>query len=258
MKSPLNYLGGKSRLADRIVRLIPKDHTCYCEPFCGASWVFFRKEPSHTEVINDRDSELVTFWRVIQNHLQAFLEHYRFCVISREIFQLEQKRDPSTMTDIQRAVRYYYLQKMSFGGKTHKRTFGTAPSGGPGLNILTMEDHLMDVHWRLARVVIEHLDACDCVLKYDRPQTFFYLDPPYYGTAGYRTAFGPDDYHRLSSTLKQIKGRFLLSLNDCREVRLIFKDFRIRRIQTKYSVANGRGCHDRDRTRTEVLISGGV
>ena len=119
MNSPLNYLGGKSRLADRIVKLIPEDHTCYCEPFCGAAWVLFRKEPSKVEVINDLDGELVNFWRVIQHHLPEFMRHFGWILLSREHFKTEQARDPRILTDVQRAVRYYYLQKMGFGGKTH-------------------------------------------------------------------------------------------------------------------------------------------
>ena len=83
LRSPLNYLGGKSRLAERIVKLIPEDHTCYCEPFCGAAWVLFAKEPSRVEVINDADGELVTFWRVVQNHLEEFLRYYKWALISR-------------------------------------------------------------------------------------------------------------------------------------------------------------------------------
>ena len=107
MNSPLNYLGGKSRLADRIVSIIPEDHVCYCEPFCGAAWVFFRKEPSKVEVINDMDGELVTFWRVIQNHLEEFLRYYRFALVSRSLFDLASKLMPETLTDVQRAVQVF-------------------------------------------------------------------------------------------------------------------------------------------------------
>ena len=115
MNSPLKYAGGKSRLADRIVSMIPS-HTCYCEPFCGAAWVFFRRStPAPVEVVNDRDGELVTFWRVMQNHIEEFLRYYKWAIVSREVFELENKKDPSTLTDIQRATRYYYIQRLSFG-----------------------------------------------------------------------------------------------------------------------------------------------
>ena len=210
MNSPLPYLGGKSRLADRIVRLIPADHLCYCEPLCGAASVFFRKEPSKVEVLNDADGELVTFWRVIQNHLEEFLRYFKFALVSREIFKIEQQRAPSTLTDVQRAVRYFYLQKTCFGGHVRKRTFGTGATSPSGLNLTTLEETLLEVHWRLARVTVEHLDVCDCIRLYDRPTTFFYLDPPYWETEGYAVPFKEADYMRLRDALAKIKGRFLL------------------------------------------------
>jgi len=255
VQSPLNYLGGKSRLVKTIVPLIPQDHICYCEPFCGAAWVLFGKEPSKVEIINDMDGELVTFWRVIQNHLEEFLRYCKFAVVSREIFELEKRKDPATLTDIQRAVRYYYLQKNGFGGKTHGRTFGTGATSPPRLNLTNIEERLLEVHWRLSRVFIEHLDACECIRRYDRTSTFFYLDPPYWGTAGYAVPFGDEDYVRLAELLGAIKGRFILSLNDTPQVRRAFKAFRKKRVTTKYTADNGRGARTcRDRPKSELLI----
>jgi len=254
MKSPLNYLGGKSRLAAKIVSKIPRDHTCYCEPFCGAAWVFFAKEPSKVEVINDMDGELVTFWRVIQNHLEEFLRYFKYALISRRLFELEQMKQPATLTDIQRAVRYFYLQKQGFGGRTSRRTFGTSATSGPRLNLTNVQDILIDVHNRLERVVVENLDACECIRRYDRSTTFFYIDPPYWNTAGYAVPFGPENYEELRNTLTAITGRFLLSLNDTPEVRSIFRQFHIGRISTKYSVSNGRQSTARSETIREVLI----
>lgn len=86
MKSPLGYLGGKSRLAKRIVERIPS-HTCYVEPFCGGAWVYFRKKPSALEVLNDRDGELVRFWNVVRHHLPEFLRCLDFSLVSREEFE---------------------------------------------------------------------------------------------------------------------------------------------------------------------------
>jgi len=256
MRSPLNYLGGKSRLADRISRMIPADHTCYCEAFCGASWILFAKEPSPCEVINDLDNELITFWRVIQNHLEEFLRYFKYALTSRKIFDLESMKHPETLTDVQKAVRYYYLQRCGFGGKVHARTFGTSATGPSRLNLSNIEERLLEVHWRLSKVVIEHLDACDCLERYDRKETVFYLDPPYWGTAGYAVKFEPKDYARLCSVLGPIKGRFLLSLNDVESVRTTFAQFNFRRIATKYSAANGNVKSDaRSETITEVVIT---
>lgn len=255
MKSPLNYLGGKSRLADKIVKVLPEDHICYCEAFCGASWVLFAKEPSKSEVINDMDNELVTFWRVIQNHLEEFFRYFKYAVTSRRIFEIEGMKNVETLTDVQKAVRYFYLQRLGFGGKVHARTFGTSATGPARLNLSNIEERLLQVHWRLSKVTIEHLDACECIQRYDRPTTLFYLDPPYWETAGYAVPFEEADYTRLKEVLLGIKGRFVLSLNDVSGVRAVFKPFKIHRVTTKYSSGNGAVTPEmRSEERAEVLI----
>jgi len=251
MKSVLTYQGGKSRLAPTIVKNIP-DHQCYVEPFCGACWVLFNKEPASSEVINDRDGELVTFWKVIQNHLEEFMRYYKYAVTSRELFEIEKRKDPTTLTDIQRAARYYYLQRHSFGGKVTGRTFGTATTGGGPLHISDIEERLMENHWRMKRVFIENLDANECIKRYDRSHTFFYIDPPYYETAGYAIPFGPENFKQLRNTLNGIQGKFLLSLNDHPEVRRIFNGFKFQRVTLKYSI--GASTASRSKERGEVLI----
>lgn len=256
MKSPLNYLGGKSRLADRIVSIIPPDHLCYCEAFCGASWVLFAKNPSKCEVINDMDNDLVTFWRVIQNHLEEFLRYFKYAITSRRIFELESMKNPQTLTDIQKAVRYFYLQKLGFGGKVFDRTFGTSATGPARLNLSNIEERLLEVHWRLSRVTVEHLDACECIRRYDRPTTVFYLDPPYWNTAGYAVPFGERDYVRLRETMTGIRGRFILSLNDVLQVRKVFKPFTIRKVSTRYSSSNAAVTPTtRSQDQSEVIIT---
>ena len=255
MRSPLSYLGGKSRLAAQIIKEIPPNHTCYVEPFCGACWVLFAKEPSKCEVINDKDSELACFWRVVQNHLVPFLDLFKHGVTSREIFNWEKEKRPEILTDLQRAVRYFYLQKNAFAGKTSGRTFGTATTRNPGINFNNLEDDLLQIHWRLKTVMIEHLNALDCIRRYDRPHTVFYIDPPYYATAGYAIPFGHQDYLDLAEVLSAIKGRFILSLNDHKKVREIFSDYKIKGVKLKYSAGNSRtASKTRSIDRGEVII----
>lgn len=235
-KSPIPYLGGKSRLADQIVKRIPKDHLCYCKPFCGSAKILFAKKPSKSEVINDSDGELITFWRVVQNHLEPFLDYYRWAVISRKLFDLEKSKRPETLTDIQRACRYFYLQKLSFGGKTTDRSYGVSTERGNRLNLADLQVTLLDVHWRLEGVSIECLDGLECIRRYDRAHTFFYIDPPYIGCENdYAVAF--DRFQELADLLKTIKGRFILSIGDCDLARQIFRPFRIEPVTLRYSLS---------------------
>jgi DNA adenine methylase len=172
------WIGGKRRLAKTILPLFP-EHTCYCEPFCGAAALFFLKPISKAEVLNDISGDLVNLYRVIQHHLEEFCRQFKWALVSRELFRWLSDTPPHVLTDIQRAARFYYLQKMGFGGKVVGRTFGTAATSPPRLNLLRLEEDLSQAHLRLARVTIEHLSWQICVAKYDRPSTFFFCDPPY-------------------------------------------------------------------------------
>lgn len=110
IRSPLaGWMGGKLQLSKRIVAAIP-EHTCYVEPFAGAAWVLFRKLESDVEVINDINRELVTFYRCIQHHLEEFVRYFKWVLVARDEFERLKRVEPDTLTDIQRAARFYYLQ----------------------------------------------------------------------------------------------------------------------------------------------------
>ena len=142
--------------------------------------MFFRKEPSKYEVINDLDSDLVAFYRVLQHHLEEFLKQFKWLLCSREWFEdFKKQQAAGGLTDIQCAARYYYLQRLCFGGRVRGRTFGPAPEHSPRINLLRMEEELAEVHLRLTRVSIENLPWSQFLAAYDRPRTFFCLDPPY-------------------------------------------------------------------------------
>ncbi|MBF0171760.1 MAG: DNA adenine methylase, partial [Nitrospinae bacterium] len=159
------WMGGKRRLADRIIKSFP-DHTCYVEPFAGGAAVFFLKPPSKAEILNDVDGEIVNLYRVVRHHLDEFVRQFRWALVSREMFRWANETPVETLTDIQRAARFYYLQKLCFGAKPTGRTFGTGATSPPRLNLLRLEEDLSVAHLRLARVTVEHLDWEAVVAKY--------------------------------------------------------------------------------------------
>jgi DNA adenine methylase len=219
MDSPLAYIGGKSKLSRTIVEMIP-EHQAYCEVFAGAAWVFFRKEPSRYEVINDLDSDLVVFYRVLQSHLEEFLKQFKWLLASREWFHdWKRQQEAGGLTDIQRAARYYYLQRLSFGGRVKARTFGAGPLRRPRINLIRIEEELSEVHLRLANATIENLPWQDFTRRYDRKQTFFYLDPPYYLAPYYDHNLKLEDYQEMADILAGMKAKFILSINDLPEMR---------------------------------------
>jgi DNA adenine methylase len=235
MNSPLAYIGGKSRLSKIIIDTLP-EHKTYVEVFAGGAWVFFRKEPSSVEVINDLDKELVSFYRVVQYHLEEFLKQFKWLLLSREVWNSYTRQlEADGLTDIQRAARYYYVQRQGFGGKVAGRTFGVVPDGPPRLNLVRMEEELSAVHLRLSRVMVENLDWSDLVRRYDKPETVFYMDPPYYKMPLYKHNFGNKDFFKMAELLSGIQGKFLISLNDERFIRDVFSKFNLRTVDTKYS-----------------------
>ncbi len=249
------YVGGKRRLARTIVaRIDAIPHDCYAEPFVGMGGVFLRRgRMPRAEVINDRSRDVATFFRVLQRHYPQFMDTLRFQITSRAAFERLCRTDPDTLTDLERSARFLYLQRLSYGGKVTGRTFGVEPSRGARFNLNTLGPRLEELHERLAGVIIECLDFEAFLARYDRPDTLFCLDPPYHGTEGYygQGLFSRDDFVRLVSVLRSLKGRFLLSLNDCPQVRDLFAGFSLEPLKTTYSVS-GQGASTEAR---ELLIS---
>lgn len=238
------YVGGKRNLARRIVDLIAATpHDCYAEPFVGMGGIFLRRTSiPRSEVINDASADVATFFRILQRHYPQFMDALRFQVTSRRRFEELARTDPTTLTDLERAARFLYLQRLAFGGKVASRTFGVDVGRGGRFNLNSLGPHLEELHERLAGVVIECLDFEAFIRRYDRPTTLFYVDPPYWGSEGYygKELFGRDDFERLAAALRCIQGRCILSINDHPEVRRTFDGFTLTEVSTTYSV-RGRG-----------------
>lgn len=242
---PASYIGGKKQLAQRLASIIEQiPHSAYAEAFVGMGGVFFRRRlVPRTEVINDRSGDVATLFRILQRHYPQFMETLKFQVSSRREYERLVACDPSTLTDLERAARFLYLQRLAFGGKVSGRNFGVDVTGGARFNITRLGPVLEDVHERLAGVTIENLDWKEFIDRYDRPETLFYLDPPYYGS---ENDYGPGVFARgefavMARKLATIAGRFVLSLNDRPEVREIFASFNLVGVPLTYTLRGGQG-----------------
>jgi len=227
--------GGKRRLLKHLLSEIPK-HQTYVEVFAGGAALLLAKEPSPAEVLNDINGELVRLYRCVQHHLDELVRQFRWALVSREMFRWAQLQRPETLTDIQRAARFYYLQKLAFGGKVSGQTFGTDAQHPPRLNLLRMEEDLSQAHLRLSRVTVEQLGWRECVQRYDRADTLFFFDPPYWQTEGYGNEFGRAEYDGLAASMASLKGRAILTINDHPEMRRVFGQFGRRRVGIRYSL----------------------
>lgn len=235
------WQGGKRALAKTLVEMIADTpHQRYVEPFVGMGGVFFRRRSRpKMEVINDINRDVVNLFRILQRHYQQFLDVLKWQVCSRSEFERLVSVDPDTLTDLERAARFLYLQKTCFGGKAVGQHFGITFEAGARFDLTKLVPMLEDVHERLSGVLIERFSYADCITKYDsRPGTLFYCDPPYWGcTDDYgRNIFSEADFERLRDLLGGIQGRFILSLNDTPEVRSIFGQFEMIEVGLNYRV----------------------
>lgn len=238
------YIGGKKQLAKTIIAAIEKiHHDTYAEPFVGMGGVFLRRRRApRAEIINDRSGDVATFFRILQRHYVPFMDMLRWQITGRQEFERLKASNPLTLTDLERAARFLYLQRTAFGGKVSGRNFGVDPLGGR-FNVTKLMPMLDELHERLAGVVIECLPWAEFIGRYDRPGTLFYLDPPYYGgETDYGVGlFDRAEYDRMAEVLSGIQGRFILSLNDVPAIRKAFKGFALRPVKLTYSLSGGNG-----------------
>lgn len=250
------YIGGKKNLSKRLVQLINETpHELYIEPFVGMGGVFFRRDRRpKVEVINDISADVSTLFRILQRHFQQFLDTLKWQLSGRAEFERLMRVDPDTLTDLERAARFLYLQKLSFGGKVSGRNFGVTTSGPARFDLTKLVPLLESVHERLASVHIERLSFEKLIPRYDRPGALFYCDPPYVGgeTDYGKGVFCPADFTRLRDALHAVEGRFILSINDRPEIRELFAGSTIEVVQLKYSVSGS------PTAARELIITGGA
>lgn len=237
MKSFISWIGGKNLLKKEIIARFPEEsYDFYVEVFGGAAWVLFHKERhAETEIYNDLNGELVNLFRCVKYHCSELQRELHHVLNSREMFNGFINENPSYLTDIQRAARFFTLIKTSYGSKCG--TFGCAKK-----DVSVMTDYLSAIEERLKSVVIEHKDFEDIINSFSKKKTLFYLDPPYYGTEKYYSAaFSQDDHIRLKSSLENINCKFILTYNNCDYIKFLYDSFRIVEVERYNNLTTTRG-----------------
>jgi len=250
---PAAYLGGKRNLSRPICAMIDATpHRGYAEPCVGMGGVFFRRRRRPpVEVINDLSGDVANFFRVARRHYEPLMDEVAGLLAGRAEFERQKRIDPTTLTDIERAARFLYLQRLAFGGRVTGRTFGVRRDQSSRFNVAQLRADLRLVRDRLEPVTIEQLPWSDFVRRYDGPGMLFYLDPPYDETEGYGTDFSRDDYVAMADQLAGIQGRFILSINGTPFVRDCFARFEIQEVDTTWTLGARHGGAQRVR---ELII----
>lgn len=214
MKTPISYYGGKQKLAARIVSAVPY-HELYCEPFVGGAAVFFAKDQSPVEVINDTNSELINFYKVLKNKFVDLEARVRVTLHSRRLHKDASViyNHPHLFDEIERAWAVWVLSCQSFAAIIDG-SFGYDRAKGTTTKKITnkRESFTEELAIRLQNVQIECADALYVIQSRDSNKSFFYCDPPYYNSdCGHYDGYSIEDYERLLEKLSIIKGKFLLS-----------------------------------------------
>lgn len=217
LKSPVNRFGGKFYLRDFLVQHIPQ-HTLYCEPFCGAGHLFFAKEPSQVEVINDIDGYLIGFFELLRNDTKRskLIQTLDSMLYSRKLWQdirFRWKAGNIPVDEIDRAAWWYYLNKTTFAGDQKRGGFAIPSVTGrnPAQSFRTAIDTFEDVARRLKNVTVENLPYAECIKRYDSQDTLFYCDPPYLNAEHYygNDFFSQEGHYKLAELLSAVKGKVM-------------------------------------------------
>lgn len=181
----LRWHGGKWLLAPWIIARFPA-HRCYVEPFGGAASVLLQKQRSHSEVYNDLDQILVELFRVLRDDALSarLVSQLELTPFAREEF-----REAYFESDdiVERARRTIVRSFMGFGSdstaghyRTGFRCNTTRMGTTPARDWATYPESLRAVIARIDGVTVESSPAIEVMLRYDRPETLHYVDPPYH------------------------------------------------------------------------------
>jgi DNA adenine methylase len=216
MKTPISYYGGKQRMLHHICPLIP-NHNLYCEPFAGGAAVFFAKEPAKVNVINDLNSELINFYRVIVSQPEEFRREVLQTLHSREQHKHAGYiyNNPDYFTEVQRAWAIWVLSKISYVSRLdncfgYDKAEGRLPKKIENAK-LVFTDELREL---LEKATIECDDAFKVIKRYDTPATFHFIDPPYVGSnmGHYANMFNDQNLKELLELCETLQGKFMLTM----------------------------------------------
>jgi DNA adenine methylase len=256
MRTPLSYYGGKQQLAKTILGLIP-EHRLYCEPFLGGAAVFFAKEPSKVEIINDTNGEIINFYEVMQRDFSALEKEVAISLHSRKRHRQARViyENPEMFDRVKRAWAVWMLANSSYGcaldgGYGYDRTGGTSKKLDN-----KRASFSIDYAIRLQRTQIECCDALRIIQSRDTPDAFFYIDPPYVGAdQGHYDGYTQEDFDNLLKLLKGLKGKFLLSSFRNENLREITKRNRWHTLELKMACSMTHGQKVK-RQKVEVLTA---
>lgn len=268
IKTPVSRVGNKTAILHILYALFPPQYGRFIDVFGGSGSVLLgNPEICPFEVYNDFDRNLANLFRCMKERTIAVIRELGFCHLNsredfiaiRRFFENEQFDDKylseelkltelifppleakeliemrkriTADYDVRRAAMFLKLLRFSYSSSG--KSYASQP-----FDIRKLFGLISQLQDRMANVVVENQDFETLIKHYDRPDAFFYLDPPYFSTEDmYEVGFAWDDHVRLRDTLKNIKGKFLLSYNDCDEIRELYNGFSMFDFSRTHSMA---------------------
>ena len=255
-KTPITYYGGKQNLAKTIVKLIPA-HTIYTEAFAGGAAVFFLKPKVKNEIINDTDHFVTIFYKVLHEDFDALKSKIEITSYSRVVYNvaLSMYKHPVFFSDLQRAWAFFVLTNMGFSGRIG--SFGCYTKGTKAMGWEKKKElFTQELKERLKGTQIECTDALKIVTLRDSPETFHYIDPPYFNSnMGHYNGYTRNDFIKLLQVLSNIKGKFILSSYPSEELALYTKEFGWHTKTIEQFVSVNQTKSKKNKIKTEVLTA---
>lgn len=258
MKPPLTYYGGKQQLAKLIVSLIPK-HNLYCEPFFGGGAIFFAKEPSEIEVINDTNGDLVNFYQQVKNDHKSLEKEIKATLYSREHHQAAKLvlGFPQLFNDTKRAWAIWVIANQSYASKLDSPWGYDRKSNTSAKRLHVKRSSFTDAYAkRLEKTEIECRDALEVIQSRDSKDSFFYCDPPYFNSyMGHYKNYTKEDFEKLLQLVAAIKGKFLLSAYPSDLLTKYIKKYKWHSMKMDRALSIGSSPVVKKKRKTEMLIA---
>ena len=264
MRSPLVWLGGKSLLVSKLLRFIPI-HDRYIEVFGGGASLLFAKPRSSVEVYNDVDPALADFFRLIQDaqEFPVFYRHALLTLYSRQLYREYKQTWAGHDTRLERVIQWFAVARQSFAGRFGGSWGFSLYGDNQATKFMNTVRRLRHISARFKNVKVENEDWESIIARYDSPDSFFYLDPPYLlstrRSGGYLFEMTDDDHKRMADKLSRVKGACMLSGYDNK----IYKDLGWRKEsydricngvgRTRNSDLKGKNKLEESHTRTECV-----
>lgn len=245
----VSWAGGKQRLLKHLLPLI-KQHTCYVEVFGGSGALMWAKQPSHTEVYNDINGDLVSLMRCLKYHRDALLDELDLVLNSRREFE-DYLAQPG-LTQIQRAARWLIRNKLSFAGSG--KNFAICRSH-PLASRVQRQLALQSLNRRLDRTIIEERSWEKIFSAYDHEETLFFLDPPYPEPGVTYDGWDELATERFCTAVRALRGQWIFTFKDCDQVREVMAGYSFRTLDRARGIANNHGAKKAARYKEIIITS---